>query len=163
MKLTQGLIILLLVANLSATIWFGMDKSTAPLMNPSQKSAVHNLPPIITHGVRDELLSSITAAFNAKDYDALYNMLGPAAKAQVSMKEALVEFEKLIKYFHSIEGGAYIHSEFASTQGNTMIYVLHYSVTLSEESAFGTSGKLTITIAVQDSEYQVYGFRINAG
>lgn len=163
MRSTQAVIIVLLVANLAATLWFGLSDTSAPIPGQIEKAAMHDLPPVVTAEVRKSLLDEFSRAFNSADYDALYDMFGHAAKAQFTKESADKEFEKMIKWFHSVEGGAYTHSELAGTQGNTNIYVMHYAVTLSDKSDFGTAGTLRITLAVQGSEYQVHGIHLNAG
>lgn len=163
MQVSQSVIILLLVANLVATVWFGLNENPTYSPTQAEKAAEHELPSIINSEVRDNLYSEFMEAFNSSDYDALYNMFGPAAKAQFTKESAESEFRKLTKFFHSVENGGFTHSELAGTQGNTNIYVLYYAVMLSERSEFGTSGTLKITVAVQGGEYQVYGIMLNAG
>jgi len=163
MKATQAVIIILLLANLGATIWFGTDNDIVPAQNQFEKAAQHELPPIITKSVRKKIYQDFAVSFNSANYDGLYNLFGSGAKAQFSKDEAYSEFRKLNKYFHSVEDGAYTHSELAGAQGNTNYYMLYYAVKLSEKSEFGTKGTLKITIAVQGSDYQIYGIRLNAG
>lgn len=162
MKASQSVIIILLVANLVATVWFGLQPKNSSGVSQIQQAASHELPPIVNSVARDNLYREFASSFNTQDYDALYDMFGPVAKAQVEKEVVISEFGKLVKYFHSVEDGSFSHSELASTQGNTSIYVLHYAVKLSEESEFA-SGTLKITVAVQGSEFQVYGIRLNAG
>lgn len=162
-KNTQSIIIVLLLANLATTIWFGVHEPPAPVVAKADAVSEHELPPVVSSSVRQKLYDDFAAAFNAGDYDALYAMFGPAAKAQFSKEEAASEFSKLAKYFHSVESGAFNYSELAGTQGNTKIYVLYYVVKLPDDSEFGTTGTLKITVAVQGGAYQVYGIRLNAG
>ncbi|MBQ0784414.1 MAG: hypothetical protein KBT66_09305 [Amphritea sp.] len=163
MQVSQSVIIILLVANLIATIWFGIDKEPTQSVSVAEKAATHELPSVVNSEVRKDLYSKFAKAFNSANYDALYNMFGPAAKAQFTKDSADLEFQKLTKFFHSVESGAFTHSELTGTKGNTNIYVLYYVVKLAESSEFGTSGTLKITVAVQGGEYQVYGIRLNAG
>lgn len=163
MQLTQPLIIALLLANLGATIWFGTKDDFTPAVARTTESSAHELPSSVGPDVRQALYEDFSKAFNSSDFDALYNMLGPVAQAEVSRETVDKEFNKLIKFFHSVKGGAYSHSELVGSKGNTNIYVLNYSVKLPESSEFGTQGTLTITLAVQNDGYQVYGIRLNAG
>lgn len=163
MQLTQTMIIILLLANLATTIWFGIDDDSVPAVAQTMESSEHELPPNVSPDVRQALYEDFAEAFNSSDFDALYNLLGPVAQAEVSREAVDREFKKLIKFFHSVEGGAYSHSELVGSKGNTNIYVLNYSVKLPDRSEFGTQGTLTITLAVQNEGYQVYGIRLNAG
>lgn len=162
MTLYQPIVICLLLANLIATIWFGLLKDTDPQSDVAQ-TAKHELPSVVNAYVVQKLYDQFAKAFNAGDYDALYDMLGQAAKAQISKEAASLEFRKLTKFFGSIENGGFSHSELVGTQGNTNIYVLYYPVTLPKDSEFGESATLNITLAVQSNDYQVYGFRLHAG
>ncbi|MDP4530514.1 hypothetical protein Q9252_00085 [Marinobacter salarius] len=163
MQLAHSLIITLLLANLGATIWFGINKDSTPAVAQTTKNSTHELPSSVGPDVRQSLYEGFSEAFNSSDFDALYNMLGPVAQAEVSRETVDKEFKKLIKFFHSVKGGAYSHSELVGSKGNTNIYVLNYSVKLPESSEFGTQGTLTITLAVQNDGYQVYGIRLDAG
>ncbi|WP_413662501.1 hypothetical protein ACG1BZ_14885 [Microbulbifer sp. CNSA002] len=163
MQPSQSVIILLLVANLVATVWFGLNERTAPVQTQAEKTAEHELPLFIDSKVRVHIYNEFVKAFNAGDNDALYDMFGPAAKAQFTKESAETEFQRLTKIFNSVESGAFTHSQLAGTEGNTSFYVLHYAVKFPDESEFGTSGTLKVTIAIQGSEYQIYGIMINAG
>lgn len=162
MKPTQAVIIILLVANLIATIWFGISKEPVGDVSQIAKSAQHELPSVVTSEVRDEILEKFTQYFNTADYDSLYNMFGPVAKAQFTKEAAITELKKLVEYFYSIESGVYTYAELVSSQGNTNVYTMYYSVKLSEKSEFGTNGTLKVTIAVQGNDYQIYGIRVNS-
>ena len=89
-------------------------------------------------------------------------MFGPVAKAQFTKEAAQKEFQKLVKFFHSVESGVYTHSEFVNSKGNTNIYNMYYTVKLSDKSEFGTKGTLKITIALQGTEYQLYSIHLNS-
>jgi len=158
---SQSIIIILLVSNLIATVWFGLDGKSSPVISQAEKSASHELPSAVSSEIRDDLYAKFAKAFNAGDYDALYDMFGPAAKAQFTKESAEKEFKKLIKFFKAVEGGAFTHSELAGTQGNTNIYNLFYAVTLPNNSELGDHATLKITIAVQGADYQIYGIRLN--
>jgi hypothetical protein len=163
MKLSQAVIIILLVANLVATVWFGLNGEKPYQVSMDQKTSSHELPSVINSDVRDNIYNEFARAFNSQDYDALYDMFGPAAKAQIKKKESLSEFEKLAKYFHSVEEGGFTHSKLAGTQGNTNIYILYYAVKLAETSAFGDKGTLKVTVAIQANKFQIYGIKLKAG
>ncbi len=162
MKFMQVLIVFLLIANLTATVWFGMKQKPTQNVNQNEKTAKHELPKTITPVIRKLILNEFVAAFNSADYEALYNLFGPVAKAQISKEQSDDEFKKLVKFMHSVERGAYTHSEFLDYRGNTTIYTMNYSVKLSDKCEFGTNGILKITIAVQGTEYQIYGIHLNA-
>ncbi len=163
MKVSQALVIILLVANLIATVWFGV-KSTSNNENMQAKNtSQHTLPKIITSEIKNELFDQFTLAFNSGDYKSMYNLMGPIARAQYPYEKAEEDFPKLIKFFHSVESGTFTYSELVKSQGDTNIYNLNYTVVLSEKSELGRNGNLRITILIQGDDHQVYGFHLNAG
>jgi len=162
MKPIHSVIIILLAANLAATIWFGTQSQNTISAKGKADTTVHNLPDAISSDVRKQLLEKFTVSFNNKDFDALYNMFGPAAKAQVTRESMDEQFNKLIKFFGAIEDGAFTHSELAKTQGSSKVYVLYYTVKLSKESQFGSTGNLRVTLAVQNNDFEVYGIYLNS-
>ena len=163
MKLSQIIIFFLLVANLVATILFGLNDNRISNISTFENNSRDVLPKHINEEVRNNLFEKLSTAFNSSDYDSLYSMLGSDAKAKISKEIAFKEFEKLIKYFHSIESGVYTKSKLIGLEGDTSMFAIDYAVILSENSEFGTSAILKIILSVQGSEYQVYGFRINTG
>lgn len=163
MKATQAVIIVLLVANLSATIWFGSNNRPEQIAVQQDETVLHKLPESITPQVRQELMDRYKEAYNNEDADALYDMFGPVVKAQLSREEAAAKFESIFNMFGSIEGGAYVHSELESTQGDTKVFTLFYTVGLSDTQEFGNKGTLKVTVATQGSEYQIYRFVLHAG
>ncbi|WP_221801847.1 hypothetical protein [Oceanobacter mangrovi] len=107
MKASQSVIIILLVANLVATVWFGLNDRVTSTLSVSEKAAEHELPSVVNSEERSRLYAQFAKAFNAQDYSALYNMFGPAARAQFSRESADAEFIKLNKYFGSVKDGAF--------------------------------------------------------
>ena len=163
MNNSNKIIISLLVANLAATIWFGTNNTeTVSSQKPYEKASQHQLPDLINNSVKSEILDKFITHFNSQDYDALYDMFGPVAKAQMPRKDMDVEFGKLAKFFHSVESGTFSFAEFSGQQGSTTIYVLNYTVNLSDKSEFGQIGTLKITIAIDSNEYQIYGIHLNS-
>ncbi|NQZ89509.1 MAG: hypothetical protein HRT54_18190 [Colwellia sp.] len=162
MNNSNKIIISLLVANLIATIWFGYNSSDNPInQKPYEQSLNHQLPELITSTVKSELLDDFIKHFNAANYDGLYNMFGPVAKAQIPRENMDKEFGKLSKFFHSVKSGTFSFAEFSGQQGSSTIYVLNYTVKLSEKSDFGGIGELKIIISIDGDSYQVYGIRLN--
>ncbi|WNC67827.1 hypothetical protein RI845_15025 [Thalassotalea nanhaiensis] len=162
MNNSNKIIISLLVANLAATVWFGTNTTAVvSSQKPYEKASQHQLPDLINSSVKSEILNTFIKHFNSKNYDALYDMFGPVAKAQIPRKDMDVEFGKLTKYFHSVESGSFSFAEFSGQQGSSTVYVLNYTVNLSEKSDFGEIGTLKITIAIDGNEYQIYGIRLN--
>jgi hypothetical protein len=156
-----GLIILLLAANLLATVWAQLAKDADE--EAVAAAMVLPLPKIVSAELKEDLLEDFIDYFNDGDFDELYSMLGPAAQAQVSEDAVETRFEKLAELFDSIETGAFSHSLLVGTQGNTRIYQLYYELKLSEDSEFGEQGTLQITLAIEGEDYQIYDLSLQAG
>jgi hypothetical protein len=156
-----GLIALLLAANLVATLWSGRgadaaDESAVSALSPP-------LPKIVSAELKEDLLEEFIDHFNDGDFDDIYDMLGPSARAQVSERVLESRFEKLADLFDSIEGGAYSHSLLVGMQGATRIYQLYYGLRLSGKSELGPEGTLQITLAIEGEDYQIYDLSLLAG
>ncbi|MBN2211129.1 MAG: hypothetical protein JW709_07005 [Sedimentisphaerales bacterium] len=162
MKVSQALIIMLLILNLLATVyfgWCGMEFKSAAALNPEAQKA---LPAIITPELREQYFQQFQKAFNAADYDAIYKLFGPIARAQVSEEELAKELQKMTDWFHRVDKGTYTHSEWAGKQGLTDGYYLYYAVTFPPECQFGQKGILKISIGVEGREVQILGFFLNS-
>lgn len=156
-----GLIILLLAANLVATVWTNLGEEEVE-EETAAVALVPPLPKIVSPELKEELLEEFIDHFNDEDYDELYAMLGPAAQAQVSEEAFVNRFEKLAELFDEVEEGAFSHSLLVGTQGNTRIYQLYYELKLSEDSELGEQGTLQITLAIEGEDYQIYDLALQA-
>ena len=154
-------IILLLAANLIATVWsrLGNEDNTEELATLPLTS----LPKIVSAELKQDLLEEFIDHFNDGDFDDIYDMLGPIAQAQINADAMEAEFEKLAELFDEIEDGAFSHSLLVGTQGNTRIYQLYYTLRLSEDSEFGKKGNLQVTLGIEGEDYQIYALALNAG
>ena len=156
------LIIFLLVLNLGATVWFGTQSRdySATTKTPIEQTAKHKLPEIISDAVKSRLIADFTNYYNADDYDAIYNMLGDTAKAQIKRDDAVQQFRQLKAFFTSISGGTFDFSQYLGSKGSISYYTLHYIVD-APENAFSPQAVVQINIAVDGSSYQVYGARLH--
>ena len=159
MKSIYATIIVLLVANLVATVWFGVERNSSPA---SKIESENGLPEHIDKKVRDGIYEQFVNAYNGRDYDAMYNIFSDSAKAQIDKEGTFQVLAQLVEYFDSIEQGGFSHSEFLGHQGDMKQFKLVYPVKFGKNSKFGTTGNLYITIAVRDGEYGVWGFNLRS-
>lgn len=161
MNQSSKIIISLLVANLVATVWFGISSNNTQSNQKSfEHKAKHDLPPVISNDVKSSIFQIFKNSFNSHNYENLYNMFGPLAKAQISREKMDVEFTKLTNLFHSIKDGKYDYAELMKRQGDTSVFILHYALQLSEKSTVGTIGDLKVTVVIEGNNYQIYGIRL---
>jgi len=163
MMRSQQLIIVLLVANLLATFWFGFNgnaERASSLTHNSTSESVYSLPAVMSEGVRQKILKRFIEAFNVADYKALYELFGEEAKGQFSQQQLEQKFKKFIELFHAIDDGEFSYSEAGRNKGSTQTYILYYSLKFSEQSEIGRTGILKITLAVDGPSYQIYGIRL---
>ncbi|HEX5057540.1 MAG TPA: hypothetical protein VFX02_13720 [Gammaproteobacteria bacterium] len=156
-----GLIILLLAANLVAMLWSDTDGHATD--EAAAVAVAPPLPKIVSVELKEELLENFIEYFNDRDFDEIYTMLGPSARAQVDEDTLETRFEKLAKLFGSIENGAYSHSLLVGTQGATRIYQLYYQLKLSDDSELGDAGTLQITLEIEGEDYQIYDLSLQVG
>ncbi|MDO6561021.1 hypothetical protein [Paraglaciecola chathamensis] len=159
MKSIYAVIIVLLVANLVATVWFGV---TSQPVTSTQNKVENTLPSHMTKNVRNKIYDQFVSRYNSRDYEAMYDIFSPSAKAQIDKNETFSTFLQLVDYFDSIVEGGYSHAEHLGTQGDLKQFKLFYSVKFSENSKFGTSGSLSITLAIRNDEYEVWGFNLRS-
>ncbi|GAA5316662.1 MAG: hypothetical protein AseanaTS_18660 [Candidatus Pelagadaptatus aseana] len=161
MSTFQRWVIVLLLANLAATVYFGLTQpdSSSDFSEQSDKTA--ELPVVVSGVVRDRWFNQFREAFNREDFDAVYDMFSPAAQARIDKADMYSELRRLKKAFYQLKpDGAYSHSEFVKNLGDAQVYTLFYNVSFSERSEFGSSGTLKITIAVQGDRLQVLGIHL---
>ena len=156
-----GLIILLLAANLIVMLWSGSDDHAAD--ESAAGALAQPLPKIVSAELKEELLEEFIENFNDRDFDDIYAMLGPSARAQVDEEALETRFEKMAELFDSIEEGVYTHSLLVGTQGATRIYQLYYRLKLSEDSELGDAGTLQITLEIEGEDYQIYDLSLQVG
>jgi len=159
MKSIYAVIIVLLVANLVATVWFGV---TYQSVTTTQNKIENTLPSHMNKSVRDKIYEQFVSPYNDRDYEAMYDLFSPSAKAQIDKKETFNTLRQLVDYFDSVTEGGYSHSEYIGSQGDLEQFKLFYKVKFSEKSKFGTSGSLSITLAIRDDEYEVWGFNLRS-
>lgn len=162
MNSTQAVIIILLVFNLATTMWFGFNKNSQLDIKSADASSVNELPKFINDDAINGLYSDFEKAFNAKNYDALYDMFGDVVKSQVTKSDAKKTLEKLSELHKSVADGAYTHSEFSGEKGSLKAYDLYYFVNYPESGSWAESGTLAITIATQGEKFQIYSIRLDA-
>ncbi|WP_370293070.1 hypothetical protein [Thalassolituus sp.] len=160
MQKSQVIIVVLLVLNLAATVWFGLNGS---VVSPKDRASLNALPPVFTEAEKTRLYNRFQRTFNAGDFEALYQIFGPGAQALFSEDRATAEFSKLKRLFDTVSHGTFQRSEFAGNKGSTNYYNLYYSVKFSDNSEVGSSGTLKITVATDEAGYQVYGIRLHSG
>ena len=156
-----GLIALLLAANLIVLLWSGSDGHAAD--EAAAVALAQPLPKIVSAELKEELLEDFIENFNDRDFDDIYAMLGPSARAQVDEDALETRFEKMAELFDSIEEGVYSHSLLVGTQGATRIYQLYYRLKLSEDSDLGDAGTLQITLEIEGEDYQIYDLSLQVG
>ena len=158
MQRFQIVIVFLLVLNLVATLWFGINQGR---VSPKERASLNALPSVFTDAEKARLYNRFQLLFNAGDFEGLYDLFSPIAKAQFSEEQAIKEFTRLKQYYDAVNSGAFQYSEFAGNKGSNNYYNLYFSVKFSDESGLGRSGLLKITVATDNYSYEVYGIRLN--
>jgi hypothetical protein len=158
MQRSQIVIVVLLVLNLVATCWFGVNQGG---VSPKERASLNALPAVFTDAEKARLYNRFQRMFNAGDFEGLYDIFSPVAKAQFSEEKAIKEFARLKQYYDEVSGGVFQYSEFAGNKGSNNYYNLYFSVKFSDESELDRSGVLKITVATDGDSYEVYGIRLN--
>lgn len=161
-----NIVIVLLVINLLTTVWLGLathgrlaaleqaQVAMAPQATP--------LPEVLDNALRTRLYRAFVANYNARDFNAVYEMLGDYARQRIERDALISQSDRLVKLFGDIEDGSYSHHEYETrSQGVDFIHLI-YDLELGDASELGPRAELLIKVLVKDGQYEVYGFTINS-
>lgn len=103
------------------------------------------------------LFSKVKTAYNNQNNDALYDLIGPIGRAQVSGAAAEQSLKHLHENLGKIKDGFYVQHQFSGKLG---LYT-HFALNFSVEYENAEKGLATVTIIDDGESYQVYGIFFN--
>lgn len=103
------------------------------------------------------LFNKVKAAYNSEDTDALYELIGPIGRAQVSKDSARLQLELLHDNLGGIENAFFVQHQFVGRLGLYKNFALNFSVKYEKAE----KGIATITVIDDGSSFQVYGIMFN--
>jgi retron-type reverse transcriptase len=102
------------------------------------------LPQYLSEKRLASIAESIVEPFNAGDFDALYNVFDPAARAQISADTLKKQLDSLRSSIGKIEAASYIGWQKIPSPGTLPMYQLQYSLKLSGGNYL--SGSLSVKV-----------------
>jgi len=143
----------LVVVNLAITAWLAIRPSGGTV------GGTKSLPSFLTKTERTRLFESLQSAYNAADYDALYQMFDPLAQVQISRDDFDQTLDGMRNFFGRIESGTYSHHKYTGNQAGREWFCLYYVVKL--EKPKHRKGELKVTIASAGKEFGMIKFDLS--
>jgi hypothetical protein len=140
----------LVMVNLVITAWLAMRPSGRTV------GGTKSLPSSLTKTERTRLFESFQSAYNAEDYNALYQIFDSVAQVQISRPVFDQQVGHLRNLFGRVENGVYSHHEYTGNEQGREWFLLHYVVKF--EKASERKGYLIITIASAGREFGIFKF-----
>lgn len=162
LKNINGIIVVLLSLNLVTTVWFGLKNQTVSVEDITSQLSEHELPKFISKQSIGKLLSDFQTAYNSGSKQQLYGFFGPRFSSEISPADAELGFTQLWEMAPTIESGQFSHSKFISAEGGSIAtYELYYEVNIPKSIASDELGRLTLTIFVSSSDFEVGGAHLH--
>jgi hypothetical protein len=114
------------------------------LKTNGERTADSALPPYLSEKRLASIAESIVEPFNAGDFDALYNVFDPAARAQISADTLRKQLDSLRPSIGKIEAASYMGWQKIPSPGTLPMYQLQYSLKLSGGNY--ASGSLSVKV-----------------
>ncbi len=145
----------LLAINLVATLWL----TTTNLQERQSPTTVGGeLPEILTAAERDRMFQEFRTNYNAKNYDALFEMFHKAVQIGLNRENTMAAIIGLRQQFGLIKEGVYANYQYLGKQGQYDTFKLHYAVKLGNEG--DRSGRVMIDVIFDGEHYGIQSFFI---
>lgn len=105
------------------------------------------------------LAKDVIAHYNNRDSAALYQMLDPLARIQITQKQLAEQTDRLHSFLSSVSEVVYSHAELVDTNEGKTYYTLHYGVSM-KEGPF-QNGTLKLTVVQNKDNLGLFGFFLN--
>ncbi len=99
----------------------------------------------------------VKAAYNEHNANALYQLMGPMGKAQISEETASLQMEPIFKSLGDIQNGFYVQHQFLGQLGLYKFFALNFSIKYEKAQ----KGIATITVIDDGKSYQINGMTFN--
>lgn len=147
--------------NLLLTLQISL-KLTDKMPEQIARERAKSLPEFLTEELIAAYADELMEAYNSKDPDAVWQLMGSYARAELTK----LELQKALDQLHSFAGPVvstrYKYHEYAGQMGNLAFFKLFYRANLTEACQLTDNGTLTITIAIDGQNTQFAAFRIDA-
>ncbi|MCH6259217.1 hypothetical protein MLD52_21875 [Puniceicoccaceae bacterium K14] len=156
-------ILLLLVANLAATVLVYQKIAINDLSSTANGEPVNPLPEEINKVVIEEIFSSFRDKYNSGDLVEFASLFSEFARSQMKDEDLEKNYAMLRDYFGDVDSGTYSHYVYNGSQGNLSGYTLHFILDLGDDSKFGSEGTGKIGITWDGTDYGIISSHIFAG
>lgn len=150
-----GLVLVLTVANLGATLYFGLIRSKQSLPSSTAEDASSQ----VSEKEANEIARALIDVYNTGNTHELYLKFDQLARIQFSEQKMTEEMSKLNSMVGKVQDFAYVNSVVAGKEGGRTFITLNYKARLSG-GAFD-KGTIRITVSRKDGTLGVFGFYVN--
>lgn len=136
-----------------------LESTGVPNPNAGQSTGIYSvaLPDYLNSSELELIFSKIKAAYNEHNANALYQLMGPMGKAQLSEETASLQMEPVFQSLGNIQNGFYIQHQYLGQQGLYKFFTLNYSVKYEKAQ----KGFITITVIDDGKSYQINSMMFN--
>lgn len=120
-------------------------------------SCAIELPPYLGSSEIELMFTKIKSAYNDKDINALYQLLGPIRRSQLTLETAKLQLEPTFQSLGAIKSGFFVQYESMGKQGKYKLFMLNFSVQYEKAE----KGIATVTIIDDGKSYQIDGVMFN--
>lgn len=115
------------------------------------------LPPYVGPSEIELIFTKLKSAYNDQDIDALYQLLGPIRRAQLTLETAKLQIEPTFQSLGVIKSGFFVQYQSLGKQGLYKLFMLNFSVKYEKAE----KGFSTVTIIDDGKSYQIDSIMLN--
>lgn len=115
------------------------------------------LPPYLGSSELELIFTRIKSAYNDKDINALYQLLGPIRRSQLTLETAKLQIEPTFQSLGAIKSGFFVQYQSMGKQGLYKLFMLNFSVKYEKAE----KGFATVTVIDDGQSYQIDSIMLN--
>lgn len=140
----------IIIVLLGITLIFAFVNYRANITNNTREKA---LPASIDKATANKIIDDIKNAYNSGNNDELYNIIGDYSKTLFTYSD-FEESMSNIKILGKMEKASYANYSYLQNDNGSDIFLLNYTAKFE-----AGNGRATVTIMVNNNEWEVAGFR----
>lgn len=130
-----------------------------PSIPPCQGSEINSvaLPAYLGTSEIESIFTKIKSAYNKKDVNDLYQLLGPIRRAQLSLDTAKLQIEPTFQSLGAMESGFFVRHQFIGQEGIYKFFTLNFYVKYEKAE----KGFASISVIDDGKTYQIDSITLN--
>ena len=153
----QGALKIMNLETISSDRLKQLEKSVTSPIGTAKDIYSVPLPDYLNKSEIELIFTKVKSAYNDHNAGAIYQMLGPIIKAQLTEQTAVLQMEPIFNSLGNIESGFYVQHQFLGQQGIYKMFVLNFSIKYEKAE----KGVASITVIDDGKSYQINGMNFN--